>query len=174
MMSGPPPNLSEYKPIDSEQTVAMINSFIWHTAKLLNKLSTTSETKLLDIADRISKLENNVILLESQLSSVPKRTAKAPSQQQQPVQQQSTQPQPTNTTATQESNTETQNVDETNKQEVTEAVEPDVVEEEEPAIDPRYERFQKMLKMQVPHGAVIHKMMMEEPDLDPAVIGLSF
>ncbi|KAJ7513679.1 hypothetical protein O6H91_23G010400 [Diphasiastrum complanatum] len=57
-------------PVPFERTLFLVNVFIIHTVRLLNKFSAICEQKLADVHQRIVRLEATLSLLEAKLMSV--------------------------------------------------------------------------------------------------------
>lgn len=57
--------------IDQAKTLARINFFVTNTVSFLNHFSTVCEDKLLQVHERLQKVESSLLLLESKLTHIP-------------------------------------------------------------------------------------------------------
>lgn len=159
-------NLAEVDPISPKRMLAFLNHFIVHTSGFLNRFSVICEEKLEDLSVRLQRLETTVCLLEAKLSSIPglDDISHAP-----PAVSATEMPTVVTTTS----------VNDADKADTTPVTSTLVTSDETPASaepsanstaakDPRYQKFFRLLKMQVPREALQQRMVIE--GLDPAVL----
>lgn len=150
---GPGVDLSKVTAIHPKRMLAFLNHFIIHTTRFLNKFSCVCEQKLLDLNQRIQKLEVTMNILEAKIASIPGLENVTVDQ-----------------TTTQEPSATT------NLPAVTagdeQGTEPEQVQPEAPPTmtvsqDPRYMKYFKMINMGVPIEPLRNKVMMDglDPDL---------
>ncbi|XP_065917729.1 WASH complex subunit 3-like [Dysidea avara] len=61
---------TKVSPLDPNKTIILINRFITHTTKLLNRFSSVCEERLADLGLRIQRLEISLNILEAKLGSI--------------------------------------------------------------------------------------------------------
>ncbi|KAF5284577.1 hypothetical protein FQR65_LT02403 [Abscondita terminalis] len=140
------PNIDYEKisPILQKRIVVFINHFISNTVSFLNSFAQSCESRLMEFDYKIQKVEASLLILESQLSSIPSLNDSQLSSVQ-----------------VENSTLELPEV----KEEVVEDIS---VQSCKAADDPRFSKFFKMLQVGVPRQAVKNKMELE--GLDPNII----
>lgn len=151
---GPGVDLSKVTAIHPKRMLAFLNHFIIHTTRFLNKFSCVCEQKLLDLNQRIQKLEVTMNILEAKLASIPGLENVTVEQ----------------TSAAQgaESNLPQVTAGEGQEQKPSEE---EAAPEAPPTMtvsqDPRYMKYFKMINMGVPIEPLRNKVLMDglDPDL---------
>lgn len=147
-------DLRQVPPIQQKRTIAFVNNFIMRTVSFLNTFAASCESRLMDLECKMQRVEASLLILESQLSSIPWLDDK------------------TNTTIETQSKV-TEN-DEIQKLDLPEIESEQTNNEKEHSNgpraceDPRFVRFFKMIQFGVPVPAV--KLKMETEGLDPNVL----
>ncbi|GAB6029311.1 coiled-coil domain containing 53 [Chamberlinius hualienensis] len=169
-------DLTKVSPIDFKRTLAFLNHFTCNTMNFLNKFAAVCETKLEDVSIRIQRLETSLCILESKLASIPGleeisliSTSNSNGTEATAA---DTSPAPTsfvsqNETPSPVDNSNNKNTSE-EKEESPVAANGDVdTSKENIALDERYAKYLKMIRMGVPAMALRPKMIADglNPDL---------
>ncbi|KAK9755014.1 Subunit CCDC53 of WASH complex [Popillia japonica] len=134
-------------PIQQKRTITFINNFLTNTLSFFNTFSQSCESRLIEFNYKIQKLEAALLILESQLSSIPDNGQAS----QEKVYQRSQDVELPEVIESAEVNSEEKEVHHS----------PD-------SLDPQYSIFFKMVHVGVPLQAVKNKMVGQ--GLDPSIL----
>nr|CAH7716412.1 unnamed protein product [Callosobruchus chinensis] len=159
----PDEDLTQILPIQQKRTITFVNHFIMKTVSFLNQFAQSCESRFMEFEYKIQKIEASLLILESQLSSIPglDEDEKCSS---------STVAEKNETVSLEEiSEVDTQDdkieSDPANVETRTVNVEPEGIKAKD---DPRYSKFFKMLHVGVPEPAV--KLKMRNEGVDPNIL----
>ncbi|CAD5111102.1 DgyrCDS447 [Dimorphilus gyrociliatus] len=155
---GPGIDYNAVQPIHQKRMLAFLNHFVSHTVQFLNRFSCVCEEKLGEVASRLERLENSLVLLENKIGSVPGLENVTVQQVEATTVERKSE--------STENPTDNGNISkreaEQEKEAVTESKRRTVAE------DPRYADYVRMLKVGVPVFAIKQKMMMK--GVDPNIL----
>ncbi|KAI4463639.1 hypothetical protein MML48_4g00016964 [Holotrichia oblita] len=136
-------------PIQQKRTITFINNFLTNTLSFFNTFSQSCESRLIEFNYKIQKLEAALLILESQLSSIPDQAS--------------------------QHNDTSQEYQQSEDIELPQVIQhADVNSEQKEAYhsegnqDPQYSAFFKMVRVGVPLQAVKDKMV--QKGLDPSIL----
>ncbi|ENN79043.1 hypothetical protein YQE_04510, partial [Dendroctonus ponderosae] len=144
---------TQIPPIQQKRIIAFVNHFITNTVSYLNTFCQSCESRFMQFEYKVQKIEASLLILESQLSSIPEFNGEQTRRNESPKVPQTDSVQE-NATVNKEANQAQQ-----------EPVEQTGVKASE---DPRFAKFFKMLKVGVQAPAV--KLQMKAEGVDPAVL----
>ncbi|KAJ3657951.1 hypothetical protein Zmor_009726 [Zophobas morio] len=137
-------------PIQQKRTIAFINHFVMNTVSFLNHFAQSCESRLMEFEYKLQEVEASLLILESQLASVPHLGEDEIKVENLPQND-----------ANSELNLPV--VKDEDEEETKESV-----VEVDLSIDPRYQKFFKMLQFGVPPAAV--KLKMQSEGVDPNIL----
>jgi len=174
-------DLRQVDPISQKRLLAFFNFWLLQTVRFMNDFASQVESKLLEVDNRLRRLEASMTLLEAKLASIPgldsdqlaPRTSANAVQRNEtasvdPTKEEKENKSPAvNTVKPEESATAlvaSSEVGTSRNEEISSAE----AQQYDPSKDPRYAKYFKMLQLGVPENAVKQKMELE--GVDPSVL----